>query len=762
MILWKKYVGYILIPLVLTFLLVFYLTSLLRQQVLQQNALTIDQAVEILDNRLEYTGLLSLKVMNDPEVIALCRAENNGNSSFFYTLRAGWKTFQGYDSMLEELSMVLYCERSAACLSTSKLCTDAKRFYGSLFQFGDMDLNEFLHYLQSATARRNYAPVTCIRFDRQTSDGLIYQYRFQTLGTSSFLFFVLDRDYLERLFMVPAQNGTVVYLMDPEGTPLFSTGEEALAEEFFVDGKPDLGALSKRNIVSFSTAAAGLQVLCITPHETATQGIGGIEILLRLFFILASLLAVLLSFLMAKRNAPALEYIFRNRPDMDDISWKDIYKGMREVLLRYQRDNARLLDSVREGQFRLKREFFIKLLRNEFQHTHDLEIYARDALIDLGGFACYYLILALDDPSPYPGPEELNRLQNALEELRLTLESRSLTDSFVIPLELGRLALILKSGRVHVGGALIDALSKDLSRFCEQKGLLFAGCKTDSPIEIYMLPLVSAQCTMNLNWKTGREGFSGGFFTIDLDGRMLPRADQSPSAPKESGLFTAIRAGDAKAALDNFDALFFMAVARESVTGAARAQFLGQMKNILSLARTGAGGDPPDTADLMCAASLSPTLYRHLAGQIRALCECHAQRRRDNAPLDAAAEFRNNVSLLIDGGIAEPSLSLTTAARKFGFAPSYFSMLFKEYMGVNFLAYVERRRMDLARRRLTTVNETVEETAAACGYQSTNTFRRIYKKTFGVTPSQTREAQKPHAGAGCADVTERGGGKSAL
>ncbi|MCS7461330.1 helix-turn-helix domain-containing protein [Paenibacillus doosanensis] len=83
----------------------------------------------------------------------------------------------------------------------------------------------------------------------------------------------------------------------------------------------------------------------------------------------------------------------------------------------------------------------------------------------------------------------------------------------------------------------------------------------------------------------------------------------------------------------------------------------------------------------------------------------------------------------------DQNLSLTSVADTFGISPSYLSRYFKSQTGTNFVDYVNRRRIE-ASKRLLTGETTIVQVAQKVGFDNDITFRRLFKKYMGITPSQ--------------------------
>ncbi|MFI3177517.1 MAG: helix-turn-helix domain-containing protein [Eubacteriales bacterium] len=84
-------------------------------------------------------------------------------------------------------------------------------------------------------------------------------------------------------------------------------------------------------------------------------------------------------------------------------------------------------------------------------------------------------------------------------------------------------------------------------------------------------------------------------------------------------------------------------------------------------------------------------------------------------------------------------ISLESISRKMDISPYYFSKLFKEVSGENFIEYVTQIRMDKAKELLSEGNATMKEICIEIGYGDPNYFSRIFKKNVGKTPTEYRE-----------------------
>lgn len=96
----------------------------------------------------------------------------------------------------------------------------------------------------------------------------------------------------------------------------------------------------------------------------------------------------------------------------------------------------------------------------------------------------------------------------------------------------------------------------------------------------------------------------------------------------------------------------------------------------------------------------------------------------------------------IQKNYTDPSMGLNKISDEFQISESYFSHMFKEKTGVNFSTYLESMRMSEASRLIKETDISLNELYLSVGYNNANTFRRAFKKVYGVTPSAMRDAKQ--------------------
>lgn len=84
-------------------------------------------------------------------------------------------------------------------------------------------------------------------------------------------------------------------------------------------------------------------------------------------------------------------------------------------------------------------------------------------------------------------------------------------------------------------------------------------------------------------------------------------------------------------------------------------------------------------------------------------------------------------------------LSLQDVAKSMYLSPHYFSKLFKKEMGMTYVSYVTKYKIEKAKEALEKTDRPIVNIALDLGYDETSYFSKVFKKMEGVTPTQYRK-----------------------
>lgn len=83
-------------------------------------------------------------------------------------------------------------------------------------------------------------------------------------------------------------------------------------------------------------------------------------------------------------------------------------------------------------------------------------------------------------------------------------------------------------------------------------------------------------------------------------------------------------------------------------------------------------------------------------------------------------------------------LDVPAVAEQVGLSPSYFSVLFREIVGVNFRDYLNRYRVEESKRLLLSSEYDLANIAVAMGFPDQSYYSKVFKKVTGLTPGKYR------------------------
>jgi transcriptional regulator GlxA family with amidase domain len=111
-----------------------------------------------------------------------------------------------------------------------------------------------------------------------------------------------------------------------------------------------------------------------------------------------------------------------------------------------------------------------------------------------------------------------------------------------------------------------------------------------------------------------------------------------------------------------------------------------------------------------------------------------------SAQLQAQVAERNAIRDLQQWIVDHPetALSVEAMAERVAMSPRHFARRFRLEVGTTPARYVERVRVEAARRRLEQTSDPIEVVAPACGFGTAETMRRAFVRALGVAPAEYR------------------------
>jgi len=100
--------------------------------------------------------------------------------------------------------------------------------------------------------------------------------------------------------------------------------------------------------------------------------------------------------------------------------------------------------------------------------------------------------------------------------------------------------------------------------------------------------------------------------------------------------------------------------------------------------------------------------------------------------------FFDELITWIEGNIAK-RLLLTDVASKSGFSLWYLQRIFKNHTGMTLGLFINRSRMESARKDIISDAGTIADIAIKYGYESQQSFSRAFRRHYGIAPATYRK-----------------------
>ena len=122
--------------------------------------------------------------------------------------------------------------------------------------------------------------------------------------------------------------------------------------------------------------------------------------------------------------------------------------------------------------------------------------------------------------------------------------------------------------------------------------------------------------------------------------------------------------------------------------------------------------------------------------RLRSQAETQLSRALEPVGYGVPDEVREAI-MLMERNLEEP-LSVAEIAQLTNISQRHMERLFKNHTGISPIRYYIDVRLDRARGLLTQTEMTIVEIATACGFHSSESFSRAYRKRFNLSPTQDR------------------------
>jgi len=375
-------------------------------------------------------------------------------------------------------------------------------------------------------------------------------------------------------------------------------------------------------------------------------------------------------------------------------------------------------------------------------HISREEVKARADFLGLPSLPRLAVVIAFDNLPPSPAPEKEGERQFLKKRVFHIIEEgvSSWPGALVVPGFRDEFLLLLPfepGGRARLREA-VTRLGEELCARVRELTPVTVTVGIGRPVDDPALLATSyAEAAAAVEYRL----LYGGDQVIHADDvAAFPRSGRAMSSPAGEELALAVRLGDGERARRCLAQIIAETVVGKEVRPPLfKVKFL-ELLSVAGRAALEAGAEAEDVAAVVLRAGQEIVALDSLAeaenkigARLQRLVEqvVHARQRRDTGLIERAVAYINQNY--------HRDLSLDEVARHVYLSPCYFSRLFKQVRGENFIDYLTRMRMEEAKKLLLTTDYSVNEIASRVGYRDARYFGQVFKKQEGCTPTAFRK-----------------------
>jgi AraC-like DNA-binding protein len=682
---------------------------------------------------------VSLFRVND-QLYSLEKLKDSISAKDRYDIWLALQSISKMDLANKRPDVMIYYRNPDLVLSPTFMAGRMTDAYGTFFRFGNNDYSGFLSSFNISGNRPVFFPAMDYLWDKVPLRGLLYGMRLRISGGTS-LFFLLQEQLILETFSPIFSDKGALYIYGDGGNLLFSHGGGFPPEQMEVDLFADSGLLASGSlgpgiIGAYSRSEHGLFYVSALETDTALNHVRTLRNLTFGLNVAAVFLSLGYAVFLAARNSGKVAEAFRlldATPNFPAYQGGNTLNYLNNSVVRLINTNTLLQEDANSRHEMLKAAFLDRLLNDDWENREEPAAAAEQSGISVAErrFCVVFLIIRgrveknqpLSDLPTRVKQDISAALEGALSPGEVLIysrhpnrvglfffldprqgEFRSRVEKFfqdrIVPLCAGR------GVEFHlVGSGLYD----DVSRLREGYNL----CRE------YALICNSWENT-GIHW---------------IDTLPPPRQQIFVFPPEmEQKLINQLQNADFEGARNSVRSVFNANLQESPLNETMLKIFYVTLQGCFLRSLEGhLAGLFRDTVQNLDFRRFPREVEEEFTGLARQICSSFAaEYSKKNVTIK-----KEELAAYVEEHFGEERLSLHLAARHFGFSETYFSQMFKETTGKNFSAFTEITRLNHAQTLLKQYLK-VEEIAYRCGYKSPNSFRRAYKRYFGINPTKTR------------------------
>lgn len=618
---------------------------------------------------------------------------------------------------------------------TSRAAFDGRTNYGSLFEIENLTYDGVRNSLLKDYSHRKLVPetATLLSGSRQTDIMHITSLSpYSQRADGSCIIFINSERLMSMLLQNLGDTKAFVYLFDKDGRLITKTDSapEAVAETFAADGINKIDG--KQYIVRSSSGSDRYTIALAMPYRSTLRHSMYLKRIVVTIILLCISACLVLAFAFAAFSSrPMYRLLQRLSPDDGAVGneYETIFSAVENLL-----DNVQASHDAFEANLPMLRMNFVSdLIHGVYSSKEDAKETADGLRLDIDG-AVYAALIVRTEQTGNRG--DSGRFEN------ISLSKKVITKGFsekmrFLSSDFGSDGLVMilcfdsdsQNENLMLAENTVQAMSDLLFESLEMRTVASMGGFYKKLTDIIYSYETAKDCLTNgiqttlrhNTWCTpNMSGFSLYYYPLEVENKLI----------------SAFRSGNTVGVYEVLNTVYDENANKRVLSGDMISCLYSDMKNTVYkiLGASGNGDGVPDVRAMLaqnCSSMPLPEFFQMIK-DVYAMLDERKAKTEDDDIAEKMLSFVRREALSQDFG-------RQTFAEHFYISEDYVSKYFKDNTGKNFLKYVTEVKMNAAQKMLLDGNYTVDKIAEAVGYNSSISFRRMFKNYTGCTPSEWRQ-----------------------
>ncbi|WP_339206937.1 AraC family transcriptional regulator [Paenibacillus sp. FSL K6-3182] len=752
-----SYLFVLFIPILITLIVLLQSQEMLVKEVRRANDTLLDQVRQLVDNQITDIRRLGTQLSFDPKVMTYLNRETLDTAEARFGTMEMISSLQSYTIANGNITdAYIYLKNKEYGITTTTFMP-ADDLYSVLHKASGKSFAEWTEWLRASHAGLF---VTLNEGAKQTENSLVYVQSLpiqEIKAAPATLVVLLNQDRLKQaISKVGLATESSVYILDREGHPIMITGPQTgLAELPIPKMSNQRGFLTE--LVDGNDAAISYvksdttnwTYISVLPEQVYSAKVKLLKNLIYIAMLLCIGLGGLSAFWLTRRNYAPIQNM------MNFVSTKVKTNMMNmpnefAVLQSFMTDSAAIQDEASrkllEQHQVLRNQFLARLLKGRVDMSSALPqaIESFDFRFETDRFAV--LLLQIED---YERLFQANQEMDA--ERKLQFVYLIVTNIFEELLSAGHRTYFTEVDGmiacvVNVLGKEKEAkkellkVANDAKRFIQDKFFVrFSVGVSDIHTFWSTLPKCYEEAVESLEYKL----VLGSNQIISYESIKRPKNDLYYPLDTERQLINLMAAG-------NYDEAAAV-LQRILITNFSEGTLSIQMGKLLMFELVGTMLKAVEQLQLS-----TKEIMVEKTDLIKQITECETFAEMEEEILDFLkkacdylqqkkkshnTDLKSQVVEHVLHNLNDMNISLTSISLAFDINPTYLSRFFKEQTGENLVDFVNKRRVDKVKSLLAETNHAIQDIAEQCGFASSQSLLRVFKKYEGITPGQYRQSR---------------------